>query len=137
MSILTAFGFKQFAGFFPATEMVAHELIVSHLEPFAARLDIEVIDAPHAVNPDRSGSAAYDVGSGPIKYIHFILNQRTLPLGVSFPACGSRDDGWCELSTFLSLQEDSFAEANYDYACNGDYAAVPYGQITNGAPLES
>jgi len=43
-------------------------------------------------------------------------------------------DGWCELSTFLATQSSSLALANYEYACNGRYPAVPYGNVTNGAP---
>lgn len=46
-----------------------------------------------------------------------------------------RDDGWCELDTFLEVQSGMLAEANYDYACNAVYPTVPYGSITNGAPL--
>ncbi|KAL8732074.1 MAG: hypothetical protein Q9166_003028 [cf. Caloplaca sp. 2 TL-2023] len=52
-------------------------------------------------------------------YIHFIINQRTLPLGASFPACGDRTDGWCELQTFLQVQDSSLADAQYNYSCNG------------------
>lgn len=71
----------------------------------------------------------------PTTYIHFILNQRTIPLYKSFPECGVRDDGWCELSTFLELQSTKVEEAMYDYSCNGDIPAYPYGKITNGVPL--
>ncbi|KAI9714359.1 MAG: hypothetical protein M1820_000320 [Bogoriella megaspora] len=134
MSILTAFGFTQFSPLLPATHMVAHDLIVSHMEPFGARLDIELIEAPAPVNADRSASDVYLSGP-PTTYIHFILNQRTLPLYKSFPACGQRDDGWCEVGTFLDVQESSFDLSQYEYACFGDYPAVPYGDITDGAPL--
>ena len=54
---------------------------------------------------------------------------------MSFPACGLRDDGWCELSTFLEVQAESLADAQYEYSCNGAYPAVPYGTLTNGVPL--
>lgn len=67
-------------------------------------------------------------------YVHFILNQRTIPLYKSFPACGVRDDGWCELQTFLDVQSTSYADSMYNYACNGDYAVSPYGTFTNGNP---
>jgi hypothetical protein len=134
MAILTAFGLTQFAALLPATHIVSHDLVVSHLEPFGARLDIEVIDAPQPVSASRS-SGTYDKG-GKTQYIHFILNQRTIPLGKSFPACGSRDDGWCELKTFLDVQKSSFDAADYDYACFGNYPPADYGKITNGAPLK-
>jgi hypothetical protein len=130
MSILTAFGFKQFAQFLPSTKHPGpHNLTVSHLEPFAARLDIEVIKTPHPLNADRTYTNGNET-----TYVHFILNQRTLPLGISFSRCGAdRLDGWCELETFLDSL-NATALADYDYACNGDYPTVPYGGISNGAP---
>lgn len=135
MSILTAFGFTQFNAVLPATHMVTHDLIVSHMEPFGARLDIEVIDAPHPVLANRTlGGSSYNTTGGPTQYIHFILNQRTLPLGKSFAACGSRTDGWCELSTFLQVQSTKLNESQYDYACFGTYPAVAYGNLTDGVP---
>lgn len=133
MSILTAFDFKQFAPVLPATNQVPHDLIVSHLEPFGARLDIEIIDAPHPVCANRTVRPLYEVGAA-TKYIHFILNQRTLPLHKSFSGCPYRDDGWCELTTWLDIQKDSLAQAQYNYSCNGVYPAVPYGNVTNGVP---
>jgi len=131
MRILTAFGFKQFNQLLPRTEHPGeHNLTVSHLEPFGCRLDIEIIKTPQPLSADRT----YAVGKE-TTYIHFILNQRTLPLGLSFPECGAdRLDGWCELSTFLDVQKSATVLANYDYACNGDYETPPYGSITDGAP---
>ncbi len=130
MSILTAFGFKQFSEFLPADHYPGpHNLTVSHLEPFGARLDIEVIKTPSPLAADRT----YTAGNA-TTYIHFILNQRTLPLGVSFPECGDRLDGWCELEIFFEVQKDKTDLANYDYSCNGNYDAVPYGSVTDGAP---
>ncbi|KAI9814627.1 MAG: hypothetical protein M1827_003183 [Pycnora praestabilis] len=132
-SILTAFGLTQFAQLLPTSGPPPNQqLIVSHMEPFGARLDIEVINAPQPVSANRTGSQ-YTAGP-PTKYIHFILNQRTIPLGVSFPSCGARVDGWCELNTFIATQANALALADYNFACNGNYPAVPYGNITNGAP---
>ena len=137
-AVLTAFGLTQFADVLPTSGPPKHQqLIASHLTPFGARLDMEIIEAPHPVRSDRSDSSSsspYDSGA-PTTYIHFILNQRTLPLGKSLPECGPRDDGWCELGSFLKSQESSLQEAQYDYSCNGDYPAAEYGSITNGAPL--
>ncbi|KAL9097125.1 MAG: hypothetical protein Q9165_000551 [Trypethelium subeluteriae] len=153
MSILTAFGFTQFAPLLPATHMVPHDLIVSHLEPFGARLDIQLIEAPAPVAADRSNASAVYLDGPPTTYIHFVLNQRTLPLYKSFPACGTRDDGWCEVGTFLEVQESSLDLSEYEYACFGEllinrftydgsadellgnYSTVPYGDITDGVPL--
>lgn len=135
MSILTAFGFTQFAPYLPATQLTPNRnLIVSHMEPFGARLDIEVINTPSPLNGSRKGGDSYESGP-PTTYIHFILNQRTLPLGPSFPPCGLRDDGWCELTTFLDVQSQNLDEAMYEYSCFGKYPAVPYGTLTNGVPL--
>lgn len=137
MSILTAFGLKQFAPFMPATEYVADRpLIVSHMEPFAARLDIEVVQAPHPVLPTRGGDVYYNsTGGGPTKYIHFVLNQRTVPLHASFPECEVRDDGWCALDTFMQVQQTKLDEAQYEWSCWGDYPPVPYGTVTDGVPV--
>lgn len=130
MSVLTAFGFRQFAEFLPSDRYPGrHNLTVSHITPFGARLDIEVIKTPSPFSSDRK----YQKGNE-TTYVHFILNQRTLPLGVSFPQCGDRLDGWCELETFLEIQSHSAQLARFDYACFGDYDDVPYGQITDGAP---
>jgi Histidine phosphatase superfamily (branch 2) len=135
MSILTAFGLKQFATYLPPDQIIEHDLVVSHLEPFGARLDIEIIDSPMPVAPNRtSGRDAYMPGNA-IQYIHFILNQRTIPLGRSFPECGNRSDGWCELGTFLHVQSSKLKESQYEHACFGNYSAVPYGKITDGVPL--
>ncbi|KAF4975295.1 hypothetical protein FZEAL_7893 [Fusarium zealandicum] len=132
VSILTAFGFRQFAEELPADKNPGdHEFTVSHITPFGARLDIEIIKAPKPVSPERNG---YLEGKE-TKYIHFVLNQRTLPLGKSFPDCDvNRKDGWCELDTFLKVQEEMAEKANFEYACYGDWPSLPYGKITDGAP---
>lgn len=130
MGILTAFGFTQFSAFLPDTAYPgSHNLTVSHLEPFGARLDMEVIKTPKPLG----GNRVY-LDGGETTYVHFILNQRTLPLGVSFAACGERVDGWCELGAFLQATANATELAEYDYSCNGVYPAVPYGSITNGVP---
>lgn len=120
MSILTAFGLKQFQPFFPDNFMIPHELVVSHLEPFGARLDIETIVTPQPLNPKRNvpSNMTYLPG-GQTMYVHFVVNQRSLPLGYSLPACGMRDDGWCEMGAFLNATANAAALAQYDYSCFG------------------
>ncbi|KAK6441542.1 hypothetical protein LTR95_002214 [Oleoguttula sp. CCFEE 5521] len=136
-AIITAFGFTQFAEVLPTDHIVRNRsLIVSHMEPFGARLDIEVINTPSPLYGDRCNGTVYEPGP-PTTYVHFLLSQRTLPLGRSFPECGNRDDGWCELQTWLNLQSNKLAEAEYEYSCFGNYSAVPYGTITNGVPLSN
>jgi hypothetical protein len=131
-SILTAFGLRQFAKLLLPSEYPGkHDFTVSHITPFGARLDIEIIQAPKPVAPDRSGY----LEGGETKYIHFVLNQRTLPLGVSFPECDAdRKDGWCELETFIKVQESMPLSASYDYACFGDYPTSGYGDVLDGRP---
>lgn len=136
MSILTAFGFKQFDEFLPLTHIIPHELVVSQVTPFAARLDIELIVAPHKVAAFRNSSSIYDATTMETTYIHFILNQRTLPLHRSFGACDYREDGWCELDAFLKTQASSLEDAMYEYSCNGDYGPAPYGTYDNGTPVK-
>ena len=106
----------------------------SHMEPFGARLDIEIISAPQPVAANRTTSANTYINGPATKYVHFLLNQRTVPLGASFAACGKRTDGWCELTTFMGIQNGSLATAQYDYSCNGNYPSVPYGSLSNGVP---
>lgn len=133
ISILTAFGLKQFSQLLlPTAHPGKHNFTVSHMTPFGARLDIEIIRTPKPLAADRSGYH----GGGETKYIHFVLNQRTIPLGWSFPECDpDRKDGWCKLETFLQVQEGMADLAKYDYACYGDYPSTPYGVILDGAPM--
>ncbi|TEA13949.1 3-phytase A [Colletotrichum sidae] len=133
-SILTAFGLKQFAQLLQPTEYPGpHNFTVSHITPFGARLDIEIIKTPKPFKADRSG---YEEKGDETKYVHFVLNQRTLPLGFSFPECdASRKDGWCELKTFLKVQEEMPKLADYDRACHGDIETVPYGVVYDGRPM--
>jgi len=131
--ILTAFGLKQFGQYLPpqGPPPSNRSLIISHMMPTGARFTIEIINAPSPVPADRSS----DTSNGPpTTYVHFLLGQRTIPLGVSLPACGERADGWCEMNAFMESQKDAVALANFEFACFGDYPAVPYGNITNGAP---
>ncbi|KAF5657339.1 phytase [Fusarium heterosporum] len=132
ISILAAFGLRQFAEELPTDRYPGeHQFVVSKLTPFGARLDIEIIKAPKPVSPERDG---YLEGKE-TKYIHFVLNQRTVPLGRSFPECDvNRKDGWCELDTFIEVQDTMADKAQFDYSCFGDYPSLPYGKVTDGVP---
>jgi hypothetical protein len=133
MSILTAFGLTQFGELLDPTKYPGpHNMTVTHITPFGARLDIEIIKTPKPFQADRSG---YGEG-GETRYVHFVLNQRTVPLGVSFPECdSSRLDGWCEFETFLKVQDEMPKKAKYEQACWGEHTARKWGEIMDGAPL--
>ncbi|BFZ55715.1 hypothetical protein PYCC9005_002756 [Savitreella phatthalungensis] len=140
-SVLTAFGLTQFKGVLNPTSIQKNRTaIVSNMTPFGARLDIEIINAPYPVSASRTlaqlrsnSTAVYDYGGNATQYIHFLLNQRTVPLGRSYALCGNRTDGWCELGAFLNATANLTQQANFDYACFGNYTPPAYGQITNGA----
>ncbi|KAF2853444.1 phosphoglycerate mutase-like protein [Plenodomus tracheiphilus IPT5] len=135
LSILVAFGLTQFNDVLPLTHMKKdRQFILSHLQPFAGRLDIEIIKAPAPVNPDRSSKNIYLDGK-PTSYVHFILNQRTIPLGKSLRSCGERDDGWCEMETFIKIQQEQIELADYDFACFGEYENPKYGDVVDGRPV--
>lgn len=135
-SILTAFGLTQFAPVLPTSHIERNRsLIVSQITPFGARLDMEIIETPKPLHASRKAGNLYEEEGGVTRYMHFILNQRTIPLGKSFAECGDRDDGWCELGTFIDVQSTKLNEAQYEHSCFGDYEALPYGSIKNGVPL--
>ena len=133
-SVLTAFGLTQFSDLLlPTAHPGEHNLTISHIVPFGARFDIEIIRTPKPLAADRSGYAAEGKET---KYVHFVLNQRTVPLGASFEECdATRIDGWCELETFLKVQEKMPAKARYDEACFGEYKPRAWGTVMDGAPL--
>ena len=132
ISVLAAFGLRQFAQFLdPAHHPGPHNFTAAHLTPFGARFDIEIIRTPLPLSPNRD---EYQEGKE-TKYVHFMVNQRTVPLGVSLPDCdSSRVDGWCELNTFVRVQEGMTKLAKFDEACFGEYKPVEYGDIVDGAP---
>ena len=132
ISVLAAFGLRQFAQVLePTRNPGPRNFTASHLTPFGARFDIEVIRTPFPLSPDRE---TYQEG-GETKYVHFMINQRTVPLGVSLSDCDdSRVDGWCELDTFVRVQERMSNLANFDEACFGEYEPPGYGGVSDGAP---
>ncbi len=132
ISILTAFGLKQFAGHLdPSAYPGEHNFTVSHLTPFGARLDIEIIRTPKPLAADRSKY----LDGRETKYVHFVLNQRTVPLGWSLPECdAARVDGWCEFDAFLRAQDRMPGLAKFETACFGNFPIGGYGAYTDGAP---
>ncbi|OOF91715.1 hypothetical protein ASPCADRAFT_177108 [Aspergillus carbonarius ITEM 5010] len=144
-SVLTAFGFRQFADlplpdFLTTSPSSESHFQTSKLIPFAARLNIEIIDAPHKIIPNRTHTIQdpYLKDTLETRYIHFLVNQRTVPLHKSFPEdCPYRSDGWCELDSFLAVQRQSLDKAKYDYSCVGDWKLGDFGEVQDGVPLDS
>lgn len=68
-------------------------------------------------------------------YVHFLLNQRTVPLHQSLPECPFRSDGWCELDAFLRAQRDSLRKAEYDFTCVGEWDLGEFGEVQDGVPV--
>ncbi|KAL8631162.1 hypothetical protein Q9189_003102 [Teloschistes chrysophthalmus] len=86
-AILTAFGLTQFAPVLPSSGPPApnRSLIVSHLQPFGARVDIEIISAPQPVAANRTAASTNAYSQGPAtSYIHFIINQEISSGAVRF-----------------------------------------------------
>jgi hypothetical protein len=134
-SMLTALGLTQFGEFLPPTHpSPTRALVGSHIVPFAARFAIEIIRAPKPVRATRPRAGrivpgnVYEETGDETVYVHMLINQRTLPLGQSIAACGRRDDGWCEMSTFIRAQRDNIDKANYEASCFGDYDLPAYGE---------
>ncbi|KAK1834818.1 putative acid phosphatase [Podospora conica] len=124
IAVLTAFGLTQFAGELdPAAHPGEHAFTVSRLTPFGARLDVEVVRTPRPLAADRRGY----LEGGETRYVHFVLNQRSIPLGWSHPECdAARVDGWCELGVFLKVQEAMEGMARFDEACFGEFPINPW-----------
>ncbi|GAB1214710.1 hypothetical protein ATERTT37_003879 [Aspergillus terreus] len=138
LAALSAFGIRQFADYLPPTGPPTHKQFdAGKITPFAGRLNIEIIETPHAVKtrrPRGENERSYISGTGKTRYVHFLLNQRTVPLHASFKECEYRDDGWCELSTFLEVQKGSLGKAQFQYSCEGNWTVGPYGRVTDGVP---
>ncbi|GLA00029.1 hypothetical protein AnigIFM60653_007096 [Aspergillus niger] len=149
LGVLSAFGLRQFADLpFPnytnekGTDIHPprhHDFQTAKIIPFAGRLNIEIIRAPHKINPRRSHhdrhQDTYMKHTGETEYVHFLLNQRTVPLHKSLPECSFRSDGWCELDAFLRAQKDSLRKAEYDFSCVGEWDLGEFGDVWDGVPI--
>ncbi|KPI34836.1 3-phytase A [Cyphellophora attinorum] len=134
---------RQFNQSLPATGPPANQqAIVSHMTPFGTRMYWEIITAPSPVKAQRpAGSnltmSDYYESGNTTKYVHILLNQRTIPLYKSYPECEVRDDGWCELETYLNVLGTLLDQADYEQACFGTYPVAKYGEISDGRPLNA
>lgn len=140
-SILTALGMTQFSDKLSNSTITPNRNVtISHITPFGARIVWEVINSPHPVKARRPTHAHatitdyYDTTGRATNYIHMTISQRTVPFYHSYPSCGERDDGWCEMSTFLEVLSTLLDTAKYEYSCFGNYTTAPYLSVTNGKP---
>ena len=110
-SVITALGFTQFNTSMPDTGPApgGNYYSTSKLTPFAARLYVEVIDCDDDT------------------YLHFIMNQRTLP----YPESDS-SNGWIKQSDFLDRMKDRNELASWNHACYEDYPLDK--DFTDGRP---
>jgi hypothetical protein len=137
-AIITALGMRQFNQSLPSSGPPSNQqAIVSHMTPFGARMVWEIIQAPSPVKAIRPNSLNattsdyYDEGNA-TTYVHITLSQRTLPLYQSYPECEQRDDGWCELNTYLEVLGGLLDTAQYEESCFGKYPVPTYGETTDG-----
>ena len=142
MSIIAALVMKQFAQALTTSGPPDdQQLIVAYVTPFAARMVWEIIRVRHPVLSTRPAFSSptmdeyYSTTGTPTTYIHILLNKRTVPLGRSYPECGDRDDGWCEMDTRMEILGGLLDEARYDFSCFGDYPSPKHGNVTDGVPI--
>ncbi|KAJ9653990.1 hypothetical protein H2198_006909 [Neophaeococcomyces mojaviensis] len=140
-SIITALGLKQFADQLSNSSITPNRNVtISHMTPFGARVVFEQITTPQPLKATRPKTANatmadfYNSGNQ-TSYMHMTISQRTVPLGFSYPECGLRDDGWCEMGTFMNVLGGLLNTARYQYSCFGNYTVPGYGAVNNGVPV--
>jgi hypothetical protein len=77
----------------------------------------------------------YYTSGSPATYVRLLLNQWTVLLGKCYATCGTRDDGWYEMSAFMSQLSGLLPTASYEYSCFVNYPVEGYENITNGVPI--
>lgn len=97
---------------------------------------MEIIQTRKPLIGDRKAGDSFEEDGGRTKYVHFVLNQRTISLGKSWPECGRRDDGWCELGTFLQVLGRKVEESRFEEACFGEYERGDWGDVRDGVPVD-
>lgn len=118
-SVVTALDFSQFSTSMPRDGPVegVEYYSTSKITPFAARLTAEIIECSD-VNDD---------------FIHFTLNQRTVPLDAKYGNGYKQGDGWANLSSWLKGMSVRNELAEWNYACYGEYDFDGI-DITDGRP---
>lgn len=129
-NIYSALNFQQFKSNFSSNATNPQPFDLSRVVPFGSQTYIEVIECDEEVPADRSALAVN--GTSTTKYIHFILNDHTLPLHANVPEyCPERADGWCEFNNFTTYLDTLWSGAEYEKSCYGDIANAT---VTDGVP---
>jgi hypothetical protein len=147
ISVMTAMSLDYFKDPPSLTEFPPNpnrKFILSHLTPFTARLNTEVIgcSSPDPVEQSKfrtqysPGQYGYSAANATHKFIRMRLNSGILPLStIRGGGCGGRTDGLCPLTNFIESQKDAYELSQYDYSCFGNYTITnpTSGQDYDGA----
>lgn len=129
ISIVTALGLNQFRSNFTG-DGARQPFVLSHVTPFGAFLNFEVIECDEQVPADRASQNIE--GSKKTEYIHLIMNDSTVSLSINLPeVCESRADGWCELDKFIDYLSTLYEESQFEKSCFGD---IDIQLVSNGVP---
>jgi 3-phytase len=142
ISVLTALGlntFKEPNGLSAAVEhSPPHRFRVSEITPFGARLIFEVWTCQNDTNFNDLSPVLYtnpDLSSAQntSNYIRLVLNGAPVSLdGLS--GCLRAVNGFCRLGSFLGDIPKLKEQAQYDFACGGNYTRGK--QVADGTPEE-
>lgn len=131
--IYAALGFQQFVSNFTLNATGPEAFDISRVVPFGSQTYIEIIECDEEVPADRSALAVN--GTSTTKYVHFILNDHSLPLHANIPEyCPERADGWCELTNFTTYLDTLWDADEFEYSCLGN--SNDNSTSTDGTPVE-
>jgi len=140
ISVMTAMSldyFREATNLNQAPPDPSRHFVLSHLTPFGGRLITEVIGCSSA-NPTPVANHrtqyyptqyGYNPNNATNKFIRMRLNNGVLPLNTLRNSNCTRSDGLCAVSDFLASQKTAEQQANYQYACFGNYSII---NLTNG-----
>lgn len=136
ISVMTAMSldyFREAPSFSQVPPNPVRHFRLSKMTPFGARLITEVIGCnsatPAVVHSHRTqyypSQYGYNATTATHKFIRMRLNNGILPLStIRGGLCAGRSDGMCSMTNFLQSQASAESQANYDYACFGNYSII-------------
>ncbi|KAM0790434.1 hypothetical protein ACM66B_003313 [Microbotryomycetes sp. NB124-2] len=122
-AVITTLRFSSLAatGPLPSDHIPANlSFVTSKISPFAANLHSQIV------------SCTYSHSSPPRRRVRWILNDGVVPLD-HIKGCGSSDQGWCDLDTFVSSTRKFLSEIDWAYDCLEPYM-LGSDPITDGRP---